>query len=217
MKILAMCFLFLALAGCSKKMYTTKSVPPEFPLTDTAASIIIIDNSTVNSSGIIGIRKKENIVKEIRKRFFTQLVNHMQVELHTNVLLDSNIEINDEKIKMLMHQSHALYVLAFHSFNEGFDRDRIEKEKDNSGTVTKKAYYSIYCSTNMDVYGSTGKSISKQVEARTDHSDAVIAGALLDPGPSFEDNKKSLTDIALLNITKTVGLFKERQISIRVK
>ena len=86
----------------------------------------------------------------------------------------------------------ALYTLVYTGFDEGCTTDYIEKTKDENGAVTKTAYYSVYCTTTFEPYDSQGTRTTKQIEAKKEHSNAVVAGLLLDAGPSFEDNKPAL-------------------------
>jgi nicotinamidase-related amidase len=205
--------LLFLLAGCHQKMYTTRWLPPEFLISDTTKRIILIDRSTVFTSGIVGLKKKQAIIRQVKAEFFSELQRHLQQEFRIPVLIDSAAQ-DDHAEKAQTGQ--ALYTLVYTGFDEGFTTDYIEKAKDENGVVTKTAYYSVYCNTTFELYDSQGTRTTKQIEAKREHSNAVVAGLLLDAGPSFKDNKPALSDIAKQNIQQTAQLFKPREIQVAV-
>lgn len=213
MKQIAPFVLLCILAGCRQKMYTTQWLPPELLISDTAKKIILIDRSAVSTSGIVGLKKKQRIVQQVKADFFSELQRHLRQECRIPVLIDSAAQ-DDAALKARMGQ--ALYTLVYTGFAEGFATDYIEKAKDENGAVTKTAYYSVYCTTTFELYDSLGARTTKQIEAKKEHSNAVVAGALFDAGPSFKDNEPALSDIAKQNIRQTAQLFKPRKIQVAV-
>ena len=230
MKSLILPFLLLLLTACSRQLYRTQILPPEFPVVDSQKKIVLIDKSALTTTGIIRLKKKARIVSQIKKDFLRQIATTMRhgagvkVVFDTTVSTDSVIDTNShagpisrDTILQLMRQNNAAYLLVLKSFSQGFDRDRIEKTRDNKGVVTKTAYYSIFCSSEVEIYDSTGKAVTRKLFSSRDFTDQTIASALLDVGPSFEAHKDALTSMALLNAAEIAQLFYEKQLQIPIK
>lgn len=210
-------FTSILLTACTAAKYTTVMQPPELPLTDTSKTILVIDNITVNTSGLIGIKKKETIVTSIKKDFLQHLTDTIKNNLHVTVVIDSAITITQTDAQALAVKHNAAYIIVLNNFYEGFDRGIIEKEKDANGTVTKMADYDIYCETKADIYDSAGTRMNKTIRAQRFYTRQSTPGALFDIGPSFKGATAELRSIAFENALQTLNLFHQRKAYIRAQ
>lgn len=210
-------FTGILLTACSAAKYITVTQPPELPLTDTSKTILIIDNITVNTSGLIGIKKKEAIVSSVKKDFLQHLTDTIKKDLHVPVIIDSGITIANTGAQALATEHNAAYIVVLNNFYEGFDRGVIEKEKDLNGTVTKMADYDIYCETQADIYDASGTRTTKTIRAQRFYTRQSTPGAFFDIGPSFKDATGDLRSIAFENARQTLNLFHQRQVPIRAQ
>ena len=212
--IFLICIVFTA---CNVARYTTVVQQPELPLTDTGKTILIIDNISVNTSGLIGIKKKEAIVGSIKKAFLQHLADTLKNNLHVPVIIDSVLTFAQTGAKAFAAEHNAAYIIVLNTFYEGFDRGIIEKEKDVNGMVTKMADYDIYCETQADIYDAAGTKTTKTIRARRFYTRQSTPGALFDIGPSFEGATGDLQSIANENALQTLALFHERQVYVRAQ
>lgn len=203
--------------ACNAVRYTTVTQPPELPLTDTSKAVLLIDNITVNTSGLIGIKKKEAIVGSIKKAYLQHLADTIKNNLHVPVVIDSGIAIAATGAQALAAKHNAAYIIVLNNFYEGFDRGVIEKEKDFNGNVTKMANYDIYCETQADIYDSAGTRLTKTIRAQRFYTRQSTPGAFFDIGPSFKDATGDLRSIADENALQTLNLFHQRQVAVRAQ
>lgn len=215
-------FLFcLWLVSCTAVIPLSEpvTIPAEFPLKDSGKSFVFIDAADVSTPGIAIVKKREQVLEEIKKEFVQLIPVAIESHLPISVIIDSSLSdliilkllSGDTGITSELRRKHNADVIAvLKNCFGGFEQDEIETEKKADGSKSKTAYYSVvFQSTWQIIY--RNMDVEKQVSARRPHSSRSVASGLLARGPGYQANKKDLLNMARENAFEFTGLFRDRE------
>lgn len=84
------------------------------------------------------------------------------------------------------------------------------RTKNNDGSTSKTAYYSVFFNTDITVIQGD-QLYRKRITASREHSNRSVLSGLLARGPGYEANKKDIAAMANRNASNLSGLFRERR------
>jgi hypothetical protein len=228
MRALSITFLIILATyyACNPPIVQYETVPPRFQI-DSGATVVIIDNASIQSNGIMGNKKRDAVLQEIKRMYIDSLVQQCAQTLHVKPILDSGfitttsavISINSrgnvlsaEQVQQFLQKHRANYALVLQAYNGGFDQEQVQRERNNDGSVSKTASYAIHFGTVVSFYHQQQSIIaSEYVEARKFHSNRAVLSGLLAAGPSYEKNKEQIMAMALTQQEQLLNLFRTHQ------
>ena len=209
------------LAGCTAMIPLSEpiTIPAEFPLKDTGKSFVFIDAADVKTPGIAILKKREQVLDEVKKEFVQLLPAAIEAHLPVSVTVDTSLSelsiwklLSDDStvISELRRKHKADVIVVLKNCFGGFEQDNIDTEKKADGSKSKTAYYSVvFQSTWQILY--KNMHVEKQVLARRPHSSRSVASGLLARGPGYQANKQDIMNMAKQNAYEFTGLFRDRQ------
>ncbi|HUR12615.1 MAG TPA: hypothetical protein VM012_14665 [Flavitalea sp.] len=218
--LLIACGLFAA--GCSSVLpiLEDKKIPAAFPIKDSLKTFVLIDAAEVVTTGMTLLKKRKAVLEDVKKEYMQMVPEWVENELKIKAITDTSLTA-DQKKKLLLYDSamismlrdrHGAEVIAIlKNCYGGFEQDDVVTEKDNDGTKTKTAFYSVFFESTWQVIQGN-KNEEKTVRASKPHSSRSVASGLLARGPAFKANKSDILQVASDNAFNFTGLFEDRHI-----
>ena len=218
--------LTMSLYACKPPAVQYETVPPRFHI-DSGATVVIIDNATIQANGLMGNKKRDAVLQDIKQVYLDSLLQQCLQVLQVRPVLDSGmaepntavVSINHrgnvlsaEQVQAYLQKHKANYALVIQSYHGGFDQEQVQRERNNDGSVSKTASYAIYFGTTVSFYHRQQTVIaSEYFEARKFHSNRAVLSGLLAAGPSYEKNKQQIMAMALAQQAQILDLFRTHQ------
>jgi hypothetical protein len=208
--------LFLA---CKSMSFTQKTLPAEIPVQDFAKSIVIIDAGDVYTPGLAITKKREAVVTSIKNIYFSNLPDVLRKDLQLPVFRDtiltdeekSRLLQNDDAVRLKLATKYGANIfIVLQNYEGGFSQDEVVRTKNNDGSTSKTAYYSVFFNTDITVIQGN-QLYRKRITASREHSNRSVLSGLLARGPGYEANKKDILSMANRNASNVSGLFRERR------
>lgn len=208
------------LPGCKSPSIIQKTILAEIPIQYYSKSIVLVDAGDVYTPGLAITKKREEVVTEIRKTYFsTYLPDILKKDLGIAVFTDSSLTEgekalliqNDNNIRSkIMERYKANIIIILQNYEGGFSQDYIDRSRNTDGSVDKRATYSVFFNTNLTII--QGEQLyRKRITASRYHSQRQVLSGLLARGPGYEANKKDIAAMANRNASHVSGLFRDRK------
>jgi hypothetical protein len=222
-------FVFLSMVmaiGCSTPMPLMESVriPAEFPVKDTTRNFLIIDAAEVMTTGIAIVKRREAVLQDVKAEYLRLVPELFETQLSMKAVIDTSVT-EDQKKRILAHERNILdslrsrhnaeIIVVFLNCYGGFEKDDVVTEKNDDGSKSKTAYYSVFFESTWKVI-QNGIDKQKIIMARKPHSNRPIVSGLLARGPGFKANKKDILEMARDNAYNFTGLFQDRVVNMQV-
>ncbi len=208
-----------AISGCKSMSFTQKTLPAEIPIQNFLKSIVVVDAGDVYTPGLAITKKREAVVTSIKNMYFSNLPDVLRKDLQLPVFRDT-ILTDDEKNRLLQNDDAMRLKLAtkyganifiiLQNYEGGFSQDEVVRTKNNDGSTSKTAYYSVFFNTDITVIQGD-QLYRKRITASREHSNRSVLSGLLARGPGYEANKKDIISMANRNASNVSGLFRERR------
>ena len=207
------------LTGCKSMSFTQKTLPAEIPVQDFSKSIVVIDAGDVYTPGLAITKQREAVVTSIKNIYFSNLPDILRKDLQIPAFRDT-ILTDEEKNKLLQNDDatrlklvnkyKANIFIILQNYEGGFSQDDVVRTKNNDGSTSKTAYYSVFFNTDITVI--QGDQVyRKRITASREHSKRSVLSGLFARGPGYEANKKDILGMANRNASNLSGLFRERR------
>lgn len=213
-------------AGCSTPSFVTQTiqVPAEFPVNDSTRAFLIVDAAEVMTTGIALVKRREAVMQDVKTDYLKVIPAIVTEKLSMPVVIDTTISA-EQKSRILAHDQKTIdTLLAKHNAGimvvlkncyGGFDKDEVVTERNQDGSKSKTAYYSVFFESTWQVI-QVRLDKEKVVVARKPHSNRPIVSGLLARGPGFSANRKDIVEMARLNASEFTALFHDREIMQQV-
>lgn len=207
------------LVGCKSMSFTQKTLPAEIPVQDFSKSIVVIDAGDVYTPGLAITKKREAVVTSIKNIYFSNLPDVLRKDLQLPVFRDtiltdeekSRLLQNDDAVRLKLATKYGANIfIVLQNYEGGFSQDDVVRTKNNDGSTSKTAYYSVFFNTDMTVIQGN-QLYRKRITASREHSNRSVLSGLLARGPGYEANKKDILSMANRNASNVSGLFRERR------
>jgi len=196
-----------------------KTILAEIPVQYYSKSIVLVDAGDVNTPGLAMTKKREEVVNQIKRIYFSNLPDVLRKDLQMVVFIDTSLS-DGEKVLLLQNNNNvrakimdrykANIIILLQNYEGGFSQDEIQRSRNNDGSVDKRATYSVFFNTNLTII--QGDQIfRKRITASKYHSQRQVLSGLLARGPGYEANKKDIAAMAERNASYVTGLFRDRK------
>lgn len=220
-------FLLIALAaGCTTPVPVMQAVhiPAEFPVKDSTQTFLIVDAADVMTTGIAIVKRREAVLEDVKADYLRLVPELVTMQLGMPVVIDTSVTA-DQKKRILLHESNILdslrskhnagIIVVFRNCYGGFEKDDVVTERNDDGSKSKTAYYSVFFESTWQVI-QDGIDRQKIIIARKPHSSRPIVSGLLARGPGFKANRKDILEMARDNAYNFTGLFQDREVNMQV-
>jgi len=206
-------------ASCKTLSFTEKTILAEIPVQYYSKSIVVVDAGEVYTPGLAITKKREEVVTQIKRKYFSNLPDVLRKDLQMTVFTDTSLTDgekalllqNDNNVRAkIMEQYKANIVIILQNYEGGFSQDEIQRSRNNDGSINKQATYSVFFNTNMTIIQGD-QLYRKRITASTYHSQRQVLSGLFARGPGYEANKKDIAAMADRNATYVSGLFRDRK------
>lgn len=213
--------LFLAgsFASCKSLSFTQKTILAEIPVQYYSKSIVLVDAGDVNTPGLVITKKREEVVTQIKRIYFSNLPDVLRKDLQMTVFTDTILTEgekalllqNDNNVRAkVMEHYKANIIILLQNYEGGFTQDEIQRSRNTDGSVDKRATYSVFFNTNLTIIQGD-QLFRKRITASRYHSQRQVLSGLLARGPGYEANKKDIAAMAERNASNVSGLFRDRK------
>ena len=213
--------IFLAgfFASCKSLSFTQKTILAEIPVQYYSKSIVLVDAGDVNTPGLAMTKKREEVVTQIKRMYFSNLPDVLRKDLQMTVFTDASLTEgekalllqNDNNVRIkVMERYNANIIILLQNYEGGFSQDEIQRSRNTDGSVDKRATYSVFFNTNLTIIQGD-QLFRKRVTASRYHSQRQVLSGLLARGPGYEANKKDIAAMAERNASNVSGLFRDRK------
>lgn len=205
--------------SCKTLSFTEKTILAEIPVQYYSKSIVVVDAGDVYTPGLAITKKREEVVTQIKRKYFSNLPDVLRKDLQMTVFTDTSLTDgekalllqNDNNVRAkIMEQYNANILIILQNYEGGFSQDEIQRSRNNDGSVHKQATYSVFFNTNMTIIQGD-QLYRKRIIASTYHSQRQVLSGLLARGPGYEANKKHIAAMADRNASYVSGLFRDRK------
>ena len=217
--------LLILVSGCETTAPLTRNtlIPAEFKIKDSTQTFLLIDAADVLTTGIAIVKRREAVMQNVKTEYLSVVPELITSQLSMPVVTDTTISI-DQKNRILMgdkriidslrsrHNAGVIGVLL--NCYGGFEKDEVVTEKNQDGSKSKTAYYSVFFESTWHVIADDVFQ-QKIIMARKPHSSRPIISGLLARGPGFKANRKDLLEISRENAYNFTGLFQDRYINMQ--
>lgn len=206
-------------ASCKTLSFTEKTILAEIPVQYYSKSIVLIDAGEVYTPGLAITKKREEIVTQIKRIYFSNLPDVLRKDLQMVVFTDTSLTEgekalllqNDNNVRAkVMEQYKANIIILLQNYEGGFSQDEIQRSRNTDGSVDKQATYSVFFNTNLTIIQGD-QLYRKRITASKYHSQRQVLSGLLARGPGYEANKKDIAAMADRNASYVSGLFRDRK------
>ncbi len=208
--VILIVFACCLLVSCGIHVAVPVSYAPKINLSDSAATVLIINRFDPNQLQYKR-EKKTNAIKNGSLALCQSVENELKVFPGVKVIsvydsimmatdihgmLDSNILLT-EQIDQLAAKYHPDYILSLENYEAGFRQDRVESVKDDKGLVSKTAYYSIYANSTWVWYNiAANKFVELKGIASAYHSSRPVISGLFSFGPAISPNADEIKAVS---------------------
>ncbi|NCT93981.1 MAG: hypothetical protein GXC72_06140 [Chitinophagaceae bacterium] len=212
---LLICLLY---CSCKSMSFTQKTLPAAIPIQDYRKSIVIVDAGEVLTPGLAITKKRNEVVNDVKRVYLSRLSDVLKTDLQLAVFQDTVLSADQKKsllegdtaiIRRLQQRDHAGLILVMQEYDGGFSQDDVTRTKNNDGSVSKLAHYSVFFNTELTVL-QQDRVYHKRVTASRPHSERSVLSGLLARGPGYESNRKDIVAMAEQNARNVSGLFRDR-------
>lgn len=206
-------------ASCKSLSFTQKTILAEIPVQYYSKSIVLVDAGDVNTPGLAITKKREEVVTQIKRIYFSNLPDVLRKDLQMTVFTDTSLT-ESEKALLLQNDNNvrakvlerykANIIILLQNYEGGFSQDEIQRSRNTDGSVDKRATYSVFFNTNLTIIQGD-QLFRKRVTASRYHSQRQVLSGLLARGPGYEANKKDIAAMAERNASNVSGLFRDRK------
>jgi hypothetical protein len=206
-------------ASCKTPSFMEKTILAEIPVQYYSKSIVLVDAGDVNTPGLAITKKREEVVTQIKRIYFSNLPDVLRKDLQMVVFTDTTLSEgekalllqNDNNVRAkVMERYKANIIILLQNYEGGFSQDEIQRSRNNDGSVDKRATYSVFFNTNLTIIQGD-QLFRKRVTASRYHSQRQVLSGLLARGPGYEANKKDIAAMAERNASYVTGLFRDRK------
>ena len=199
-------------------------IPAEYRIKDSTQTFLIIDAAEVLTTGIAIVKRREAVMQNVKTEYLSVVPDLVTMQLSMPVVIDTSLT-NDQKNRIVMgdkriidtlrsrHNAGVIGVLL--NCYGGFEKDDVVTEKNQDGSKSKTAFYSVFFESTWQVIADDVFQ-QKTIMARKPHSSRPIISGLLARGPGFKANRKDLLEISRENAYNFTGLFQDRYINMPV-
>ena|SRR5687768_90049 len=208
--------------GCATPALVTQSfhVPAEFPVADSTRTFLIVDAAEIMTTGIALVKRREAVMQDVKTDYLKVIPGIVTEKLSMPVVIDTTITA-EQKTRILAHETktidsllakhHAEILVVLKNCYGGFEKDDVVTEKNDNGSKSKTAYYSVFFESTWQVI--QGRMYrEKVIMARKPHSSRPIVSGLLARGPGFKANREDIVEMARVNAFDFTALFHDREI-----
>lgn len=234
MKILNYCLLIIAVACLSACGVTnvplTVQRDPEISFVEPITNILVINRFDVNKVDfVLRKEKKKDVYNRGINAEIGQLLNELEsikgislIKKSDSLTMARNIKANLDstvltvgEIKQLAFKYNADYILALENYDAGFAQDEVVKTKNNDGSTSKIAKYSLAVQSSWVLYDKAGNSFRElKGNFAKYHSERSVLSGLLAVGPALGSNTKFVQDVSIEAGKSVASYFKSQLISV---
>lgn len=206
-------------AGCKGPSFMQKTIMAEIPVQYYSKSIVLVDAGDVYTPGLALTKKREEVVTQIKRIYFSNLPDVLKKDLQMPVFTDTTLTEgekalllqNDNNVRAkIMERYKANIIILLQNYEGGFSQDEIQRSRNTDGSISKQATYSVFFNTNMTIIQGD-QLYRKRITASKYHSQRQVLSGLLARGPGYEANKKDIAEMAQRNASNVSGLFRDRR------
>ncbi len=206
-------------AGCKAPSFMQKTILAEIPIQYYSKSMVLVDAGELYTPGLAITKKREEVVTQIKRIYFSNLPDVLRKDLQMAVFTDTTLTEgekalllqNDNSVRTkIMERYKANIILLLQNYEGGFSQDEIQRSRNTDGSVNKQATYSVFFNTNMTIIQGD-QLYRKRITASKYHSQRQVLSGLLARGPGYEANKKDIAAMAQRNASNVSGLFRDRK------
>lgn len=206
-------------AGCKSPSFMQKTIMAEIPVQYYSKSIVLVDAGDVYTPGLALTKKREEVVTQIKRIYFSNLPDVLKKDLQMPVFTDTTLTEgekalllqNDNNVRAkIMERYKANIIILLQNYEGGFSQDEIQRSRNTDGSISKQATYSVFFNTNMTIIQGD-QLYRKRITASKYHSQRQVLSGLLARGPGYEANKKDIAEMAQRNASNVSGLFRDRR------
>ncbi|BFG70514.1 hypothetical protein KACHI17_13950 [Sediminibacterium sp. KACHI17] len=196
-----------------------KTIMAEIPVQYYSKSIVLVDAGDVYTPGLALTKKREEVVTQIKRIYFSNLPDVLKKDLQMPVFTDTTLTEgekalllqNDNNVRAkIMERYKANIIILLQNYEGGFSQDEIQRSRNTDGSISKQATYSVFFNTNMTIIQGD-QLYRKRITASKYHSQRQVLSGLLARGPGYEANKKDIAEMAQRNASNVSGLFRDRR------
>ena len=196
-----------------------KTIMAEIPVQYYSKSIVLVDAGDVYTPGLVLTKKREEVVTQIKRIYFSNLPDVLKKDLQMPVFTDTALTEgekalllqNDNNVRAkIMERYKANIIILLQNYEGGFSQDEIQRSRNTDGSISKQATYSVFFNTNMTIIQGD-QLYRKRITASKYHSQRQVLSGLLARGPGYEANKKDIAEMAQRNASNVSGLFRDRR------
>lgn len=205
--------------SCKSLSFTQKTILAEIPIQYYSKSIVLVDAGDVYTPGLAMTKKREEVVTEIKRIYFSNLPDVLKKDLQIPVFTDTTLKEsekalllqNDNNVRAkMMDQYKANIIILLQNYEGGFSQDDINRSRNTDGSLNKTATYSVFFNTNLTIIQGD-QLYRKRITASKYHSQRPVLSGLLARGPGYAANKKDIAAMATRNASNVSGLFRDRK------
>lgn len=209
----------MIIAGCKSMSFTQKTLPAEINIQDLSKSIVVIDAGDVYTPGLAVTKQREAVVNSIKNIYFSNLPDVLRKDLQLPVFRDTSLTDsekslllnNDDNVRLKLAEKYKANIfIILQNYEGGFSQDDVVRTKNNDGSTSKVAHYSVFFNTELTVIQGS-QLYRKRIVASREHSQRSVLSGLLARGPGYEANKKDILAMSERNAGYVSGLFRERR------
>ncbi|MDZ4071625.1 MAG: hypothetical protein U1C70_07360 [Sediminibacterium sp.] len=187
-------------ASCKTLSFTEKTILAEIPVQYYSKSIVVVDAGEVYTPGLAITKKREEVVTQIKRKYFSNLPDVLRKDLQMTVFTDTSLTDgekalllqNDNNVRAkIMEQYKANIVIILQNYEGGFSQDEIQRSRNNDGSVNKQATYSVFFNTNITIIQGD-QLYRKRITASTYHLKDKYSADSLHAAPATKPTKKTL-------------------------
>lgn len=207
-------------SSCKSLSFTQKTILAEIPVQYYSKSIVLVDAGEVYTPGLAMTKKREEVVTQIKRIYFSNLPDVLRKDLQMVVFTDTTLSEGEKKALLLQNDNNvrtkimerykANIIILLQNYEGGFSQDEIQRSRNTDGSVSKQATYSVFFNTNMTIIQGD-QLYRKSITASKYHSQRQVLSGLLARGPGYEANKKDIAAMAERNASNVSGLFRDRK------
>ncbi|MXV14191.1 DUF6340 family protein [Hufsiella ginkgonis] len=214
--------LLLLLTSCGVRyVHYSLAVPPAIDIQSTHATILIINRfdpyqlefrrakktNAVRSGSLAMLATVENELAGMKVNVISAY-DSVTMARDIHLLPDSTI-LTSGQLSKLAEKYQADYVLSLESYTTGFHQDEVEKVKNQDGSTSKTAHYSVYARSTWAWYDiRENKFMELTGNASRYHSGRSVVSALLAFGPAITPNAADIQDISKVAARHVAGYYK---------
>ncbi|MFN3795303.1 MAG: hypothetical protein ACK4RX_11635 [Chitinophagaceae bacterium] len=138
---------------CVTGSYSCKSVqvvmekkPPEIQLSLNTEKIVLVDLANIQARGLVMTKQREEVLQEIKQFYFKEGSKYLADALSIHVVVDTtkhSMKTPETVVQEVQQTYGPALVILVNSFDGGFNQETVNRERNNDGSVSKTAQYSV--------------------------------------------------------------------------